>query len=362
MIDIDIAQRLGAFSLHVAFAVDAPVVGLFGRSGAGKSSLVNAIAGVTRPQRGHIRINDITLFDSERGVDVPAAKRRVGYVFQDALLFPHLSVERNLLYGQRLRREDERFIAPERVIDVLGLASLLHRQPRNLSGGERQRVAIGRALLAQPRILLLDEPLASLDVPRRIEVLDYIERLRDRFHVPIIYVSHSVPEITRLADVAVVLAAGSCIAAGNVEAVMGQPYVFPPADREEPGAIIDAVVSVHDPVDQLTTLLFDGGALTVPRVEAAVGERIRVHVRARDVSLALERPAGLSILNVLRGRVIAIREGNGAAVDVQVAVGAATLLASITKRSLAALGIRERQQIHALVKAVSFDYGSTGYG
>ena len=361
MIDIDVAQRLGSFSLHVAFAVDVPVVGLFGRSGAGKSSLVNAIAGVTRPQRGHIRINDITLFDSERDIDVPASKRRIGYVFQDALLFPHLSVERNLLYGQRLRGEDERFIAPEPVIDVLGLAPLLTRKPRNLSGGERQRVAIGRALLAQPRILLLDEPLASLDVPRRIEILDYIERLRDRFHVPIIYVSHSMPEITRLADVAVVLAAGTCVAVGSVQSVMAEPYVFPPAERAEPGAIIDAVVAAHDPADQLTTLVFDGGALTVPRVEAAIGERIRVHVRARDVSLALERPTGLSILNILRGRVIAIREKDGAAVDVQVAVGAATLLASITRRSLATLGIRERQQVHALVKAVSFDYASTGY-
>jgi molybdate transport system ATP-binding protein len=212
MIDVDLEQQVGSFVLRARFTADAPVVGLFGRSGAGKSTLVNAIAGVTRPSRGHVRVGDVTLFDSAQRIDLSPQERRVGYVFQDALLFPHLTVEGNLLYGHHLRSGPIRFIEPLHVIDVLGLAALLHRKPGALSGGEKQRVAIGRALLAQPRILLLDEPLASLDVTRRMEIR-HIERLRDGFHIP------SSPWSFRagnqwLADTLVVLSAGQCVASG----------------------------------------------------------------------------------------------------------------------------------------------------
>ncbi len=231
MIAVDIEERLGAFRLAVDFTADAPIVGLFGRSGAGKTSVVNAIAGIGRPQRGSIRVNGDVLFDSARGIDVPPEKRRVGYVFQDALLFPHLDVEANLTYGQRLRAPSERVISEAHVVELLGLGALLRRKPRALSGGEKQRVAIGRALLAQPRILLMDEPLAALDVPRRIEILDYIERLRDDLAIPIVYVSHTVAEITRLADTVVVLADGKCLAVGDVEDVMGRLDLRPAADR-----------------------------------------------------------------------------------------------------------------------------------
>jgi molybdate transport system ATP-binding protein len=200
MIDIDIEQRLGTFQLAVKFAVDAPIVGLFGRSGSGKTSVVNAIAGISKPLRGQIRLNDAVLFDAVQGIDLLPEERRVGYVFQDALLFPHMDVESNLLYGQRLRPPRDCFIDEGRVVELLGRSALLRRRPKTLSGGEKQRVAIGRALLAQPRILLMDEPLAALDVPRRTEILDYIERLRDELDIPIVYVSHSVTEISRLAD------------------------------------------------------------------------------------------------------------------------------------------------------------------
>lgn len=215
MIDVDIEARLGTFELAVAFAAEAPVVGLFGRSGAGKSTVINAIAGIAKPRRGFIRINDVSLFDSAKGIDLPPEKRRVGYVFQDALLFPHLNVLSNLLYGQRLRSAAERFISTERVVDLLGLETLLQRASWTLSGGERQRVAIGRALLAQPRILLMDEPLASLDMPRKTEVIDYIERLRNDLRIPILYVTHSVGEISRLADTVVILEDGKCLAVGK---------------------------------------------------------------------------------------------------------------------------------------------------
>ena len=361
MIDIDIEERLGAFELAVKFAAHAPIVGLFGRSGAGKTSVVNAIAGIGKPRRGRIRINGDVLFDSGAGIDVPPEKRRVGYVFQDALLFPHLDVEANLTYGQRLRAPAERVISEDHVVKLLGLRALLHRKPQALSGGEKQRVAIGRALLAQPRILLMDEPLAALDVPRKIEILDYIERLRDDLAIPIVYVSHSVVEITRLADTVVVLADGKCLAVGDVEDVMGRPDLRPATGRYEAGSLVEADVLEHDVASGLTHLAFDGGRLRVPRLEVPLHERVRVRIRARDVSLALSRPADISILNVLHGKVVAVSEDAGPIIDVGVAVGTASISARITRYSRDELGIAPGRDVFVLVKAVSFDQRSVGY-
>jgi molybdate transport system ATP-binding protein len=361
MIDVDIEERLGAFELSVAFRADAPIVGLFGRSGSGKTSVVNAIAGIGKPSRGHVRVNGDVLFDAARGIDLPPERRRVGYVFQDALLFPHLTVLSNLTYGQRLRPASERFIAQDRVIDLLGLSSLLHRKPRTLSGGEKQRVAIGRALLAQPRLLLMDEPLASLDVPRKAEVLDYIERLRDELAIPIVYVSHSVAEITRLADTAVVLSEGKCLAIGDVEEVMGRADLKPATGRYEAGVLLETRVVRHDDESALTSLGFDGGELFVPRIDVGVGARVRTRIRARDVSLALRRPEEISILNILAGRVVAVDVAQGALVDVEVAVGASSIRARISRRSWRDLGLETGCEVFALVKAVSFDQRSLGY-
>lgn len=361
MIDVEIEERLGAFRLEVAFAADAPIVGLFGRSGSGKTTVVNAIAGIGHPARGCIRVNGEVLFDSARGIDVPPERRRVGYVFQDALLFPHLDVESNLTYGQRRRPAAEHFIAHDRVVELLGLAPLLRRKPRTLSGGEKQRVAIGRALLAQPRILLMDEPLAALDVARKIEILDYVERLRDELSIPIVYVSHSVAEITRLADTVVVLSDGKCIAVGEVEDVMGRTDLRPATGRYEAGSLVETKVLRHDEASELTTLAFDGGELRVPRLDAAGGERVRTRIRARDVSLALQRPVGISILNVLAGRVTAVSDDVGPVVDVVVAVGAASITARVTRHSLRELRIAPGQELFVLVKAVSFDQRSVGY-
>ena len=361
MIDVDIDQQLGAFRLAVKFSAEAPIVGLFGRSGAGKSSVINAIAGITKPARGHVCINDVSLFDAAKGVDLPPEDRRIGYVFQDALLFPHMDVRANLLYGQRLRPSEDRFIEEARVVELLGLGELLRRKPNTLSGGEKQRVAIGRALLAQPRILLMDEPLAALDIPRKSEILEYIERLRDELSIPIVYVSHSVAEISRLADTVVVLSDGKCIAVGDVDEVMGRLDLRPATGRYEAGSLIEAKVAAHDLDDQLTTLAFDGGELIVPHLDASVGERVRARIRARDVSLATQRPVGISILNVLPACVAAIDEEAGPIVDVQLAVGGTTLNARITRRSLQQLGVHVGQDVYALVKAVSFDQRSVGY-
>jgi molybdate transport system ATP-binding protein len=361
MIEVDVSRRLGAFELDVAFAVEAPIVGLFGRSGAGKTSVVNAIAGICRPSRGRVRINGEVLYDSRLGIDMAPERRRVGYVFQDALLFPHLDVLANLAYGERLRAPAERVIARDRVVALLGLENLLHRRPRTLSGGEKQRVAIGRALLAQPRILLMDEPLAALDVARKAEILDYIERLRDELSIPIVYVTHSVAEITRLSDAVVVLSEGKCLAVGNVEEVMGRADLRPATGRYEAGSLIDATILRQDAASQLTVLGFDGGELVVPRLEASLGERVRARIRARDVSLALRRPEAISILNVMAGTVVSVTEDAGPIADVEVAVGSATITARISRWSRDDLGIRAGCHVFALVKAISFDQRSVGY-
>ena len=247
------------------------------------------------------------------------------------------------------------------VIQLLGLKSLLGRLPDKLSGGEKQRVAIGRALLAQPRLLLMDEPLASLDVPRQSEVLRYIEQLRDDLHIPIVYVSHAVGEITRLADTVVLLADGRALASGSVEEVMGRTDLRPHTGRYESGSVFETVVVAHDLVYGLTTLRFEGGELIVPDVEALVGERVRVRIRARDVALALARPAGLSVLNVLPATLVAIAAEEGPIVDVQLRAGQLPLAARITRRSAHELALREGQQIYALIKAVSLDRRSVGY-
>ncbi|HEX8009640.1 MAG TPA: molybdenum ABC transporter ATP-binding protein [Casimicrobiaceae bacterium] len=361
MIDVELRQRLGEFRLDVSFRAEARIVGLFGRSGSGKTTIVNALAGISHPQRGRVVVNGVTLFDSARGIDLPPERRRLGYVFQDDLLFPHLDVEANLLYGYARAPQTERVIEPRHVIELLGLGGFLHRLPDALSGGEKQRVAIGRALLAQPRLLLMDEPLASLDIQRRDEVLRSIELLRDDLAIPIVYVSHSVAEVTRLADTVVLLSEGKAIAVGDVDEVMTRLDLKPQTGRYEAGAVIDTVVAAHDSAYELTTLRFNGGDLTVPSVESLVGERVRVRIRARDVSLAVERPAATSIVNVLEGSIAAFSAEDGPIVDVRLRVGEASLLARITRRSRDQLELVEGQRVYALVKAVSFDRRSVGY-
>ncbi len=243
-----------------------------------------------RPDRGRIEIEGKVLFDSAAGIDIPAEKRRIGYVFQEGRLFPHLTVRRNLLYGYALVPAGDRYIELDRIVALLGLNDLLERRPGDLSGGEKQRVAIGRALLSSPRMLLLDEPLASLDAHRREEILRYLELLRDEVQIPIVYVSHAVEEVVRLADTVVLMAAGKVVAVGDVEDVMGRPDLRPAGGVFEGGAVIDARVSAQDMQYDLATLAFDGGTLTVTNLDALIGEPVRVRVRARDVSIALARP------------------------------------------------------------------------
>jgi len=360
MLRIDVQRRLGSLDLGASFETQARVTALFGRSGAGKTSVVNMIAGLLRPDRGHIEVDGQVLFDSAGGVDVPAERRRVGYVFQEGRLFPHLTVRRNLLYGHALVPAAERYAELAHIAQLLGLEDLLERRPGDLSGGEKQRVAIGRALLSNPRVLLFDEPLASLDVHRREEILRYIELLRDEVRVPVVYVSHAVEEVVRLADTVVLMAGGKVVAAGDVEEVMGRPDLRPAGGVFEGGAVIDARVAAQDMQYDLATLAFDGGILTVTNLDALVGEPVRVRVRARDVSIALDPPQRISIQNVLRGKVAAIGEERDGIVDVSVSVGAVILRSRVTRRAAEQLALAPGVEVYALVKAVSLDRHS-GY-
>jgi molybdate transport system ATP-binding protein len=361
MLEVDVVVPREGFSLEAAFRSDAPIVALFGRSGSGKTTLVNAIAGTVRPARGRIVIGERALFDSSKGIDLAPEKRRVGYVFQDALLFPHLSVRANLAYGESLTPREERFVDAERVLALLGIRDLLDRKPTRLSGGEKQRVAIGRALMASPRILLLDEPLASLDGARKAEILAYIELLRDELRLPMVYVSHALEEVTRLADHVVIVSEGRVIAEGPAARALSRADMGALTGRFDEGAVIEARVAKHDPGFELTTLAFAGGELVVPNLDALPGEPVRVRVRARDVSLALARPSGITIQNVLEANVEAIGHQFGAIVDVGLRIGETGLTARITRKAAFDLALAPGSRVYAMVKAVSIDRRSVGF-
>ena len=360
-IEIDVERRLDAFELRTAFSSDAAVTALFGRSGCGKSTVLNLVSGLLRPDRGRIAIGDRVLFDSSAGIDVAPEKRRVGYVFQDGLLLPHLSVRRNLVYGRWFTPATERWADFDKIVALLDLAPLLERRPHRLSGGEKQRVAIGRALLASPQILLMDEPLASLDAGRRGEILYYIERLRDEVGVPILYVSHEIEEVVRLAGHMVLLSDGKVAASGPVHELMGRIELRRLIGRYEGGAVIEARVASQDLKSGLARLTFTGGELMVPDVDALVGEVLRIRVRARDVSIALEEPRGISVLNCFRGRIAQVGAEPGASVDVRIDVAGTPILARITRHSAERLRLAEGLEVWALVKSVSLDRHSVGY-
>lgn len=364
MIEIDIRlARPGGFALQADFTVpNAGVTALFGRSGAGKTTIIQAVAGVVRPGGGRIAVDGETFFDAARGIDVPIEARRVGYVFQEARLFPHLSVEKNLRYGERRSRAAERPIGFDAVVELLGIGHLLTRRPHTLSGGERQRVAIGRALLAQPRLLLMDEPLASLDEARKAEILPYLERLRDRMRLPILYVSHSVDEVLRLADTVVALQNGRQVASGPVAEVMARPEMVPIVGRFDVGALLDCTVAQHDPTYALSSLAFAGGELRVPLVDLPVGAPVRARVRARDVALALAKPADVSVSNLLPATVEEIRLQEGPYADVMLKIGEGRLTSTITRESVERLALRPGLALWAMIKSVAVDSRNPDFG
>jgi molybdate transport system ATP-binding protein len=364
MIAVEAKKRLGDFSLDVRFSAPSTgIIALYGRSGAGKTTVVNMLAGLIRPDEGRISIDDAVLFSSQERIDLPPERRRLGYVFQEGRLFPHYSVRGNLRYGAP-RRPRQRLITFDGVVSLLALAPLLDRPVAALSGGEKQRVAIGRALLAEPRLLLMDEPLASLDAARKGEILPFIERLRDELRLPIIYVTHAIAEIVRLADTLVVLAEGKIAASGALEAVTSQLALAPLTGLADAGAVIRTTLAGHDRTFGLSELAFHGGRLRVSHLALPLGTALRVRIRARDVALATTRPTGISIRNVFPARIVEMARAPGPLLDVRLDIGTAdqpvALWARITQRAAQELGLEVGRSVFALIKAVALDRGSYG--
>jgi molybdate transport system ATP-binding protein len=315
---------------------------------------------LVRPQSARITLDDVALVDTARRVFVPRHKRRIGYVFQDARLLPHLTVRQNLLYGRFFAAPADEGPRLDRVVDLLAIENLLSRRPTRLSGGEKQRVAIGRALLAKPKLLLMDEPLASLDEHRKTEILPYIERLRDEGGVPIVYVSHSISEVARLASTVVLLSDGRVAAVGPTADVMQRLDLVPLTGQSTASSLIEATVERHDEDFGLTTLRARSGLWRVRQIKALPGASVRLRVRARDVLLARTAPHQVSALNVLQGTVVAVGTPDGPNVNVRLDCNGDALIARLTRYSVDHLGLVPGAPVFALVKSVAFDSRSIG--
>ncbi len=354
-LDAAFGIRRGAFRLDVEFRV--PGVGitaLFGRSGCGKTTLLRCVAGLERAA-GRCRLNGEVWQDDTRRIFVPTHRRSIAYVFQEPSLFPHLSVRRNLEYGFNRVPADRQQVGFDEIVHLLGVRRLLGRAPGGLSGGERQRVAMARALLTSPRLLLMDEPLAALDHASRQEILPYLERLHDTLKIPVLYVSHSPDEVARLADNMLLLEDGQVRASGPTVELMAR-LDLPLARGDEAAAVIQAVVERHDDHYHLSEVRIPGGRLALERLDRPVGAQVRVRIHPRDVSLVLEPPVNTSILNVLPTRVVELTDISAAQVLVKLSCGdthPAVLLARITRRSRDGLDLRPGLDLYAQVKSVS---------
>lgn len=357
-LELDVRMQRPGFALEVSLDIElAGVTGLFGPSGGGKSTLLRIIAGLERSANGVVRFGGKTWQDSQAAVNLPAWRRPVGYVFQDARLFPHLDVAGNLRFADRRAADRPSEIRHDEVVDAFDLHSLMSRSVQTLSGGEVQRVAIARTLLTRPDLLLLDEPLAALDRRRKRDILPYLEALPQRFGVPAIYVSHSVGEIARLTDKVVVLSNGAVVAAGNTLTVLASEDPALAALSFETVSVLDVRVVETLPEQHLTRVALDGQLMTLPSfAEVSAGDRLRLLVHSGDVVLATEEPRGLSVRNVLLCRIRAVESRPGSAfANVVVVAGKAQLVARLTRHAVAELGLGEGDEIYALIKTASFE-------
>ena len=325
---------------------------LFGDSGSGKTSLLRCIAGLQTPQYGHLQIHGKLWQDSDKGVFLPAHQRPLGYVFQQANLFPHLTVAENIQFGiKRLDKSVAKANLGE-LIDLLGIENLLKRLPDKLSGGEQQRVAIARALALNPEILLMDEPLAALDFKRKQEILPYLQNLQQRLEIPVLYVTHSLQEMLQLADHIVLMNQGKVEAFGSLSQVLSR-IDLPLAKQREACSVWQTELSAHDADFQLSEVKFNGGSLSLPHLDAAIGSAVRVQIYARDVSVCLEKPQASSILNILPAKIEQISEADGGQTVVQLRVGDQTLLAHITSKSKQLLGLNQGMAVYVQIKGSS---------
>lgn len=354
MLSLDVEINRGRFQLEARVEFGDGVSGLFGRSGSGKSTLLNVIAGVIDPDRGRVVLDGETLFDSEKSLRMPSHRRRIGFVFQDSQLFPHYTVKGNLLYGWKQTLPKERRFKLGDVVDLLEIGHLLDSHPRRISGGERQRVAIGRALLASPRMLLLDEPLAALDQNLKEQILPFMKRVRDELGLPMVYVSHSLPEILYLTDQLTLIAGGRILGSGPLHTLLDAEQIRS-EDRLGLDNSLAVTIESHDAVGGCTFGLFQGHRLALPLRSALIlGERVYVSVHRTEVALGKSFVEGLSIQNQLPGRIVSI---DSARDSVQIVVDAGVLLrAEITQRACRDLALREGDAVNCLIKATSFSY------
>jgi molybdate transport system ATP-binding protein len=347
-------HRFPSTQMDMAFEVPTPgVTVLFGPSGSGKSTIIAAAAGLLRPDACRIAIDDLVLADTESGVWLPPERRRVGLVFQDAKLFPHMSVATNLRFG--MRRVAAGAVRFDEVIELLGIGALLTRRPHTLSGGERQRVAIGRALLAQPHLLLMDEPLASLDSARKSEILPYLTRLKTALRLPVIYVTHALDEVVQLADSVVLIDAGHVVGCGALSDIAARADL-PLAQRDDAGALLLCRVVEHDAGRELTRLEGGGAAFWVPLLDAPLYAERRVRIPAREVILAGKAPDGISLHNIVPGTVRRIAtETARRSVLVEIALPDGALLSRVTPDAIVRLRLSPGGPVLALIKSTSIE-------
>ena len=344
---------LGDFRLDASF--DAPgrgVTALFGNSGSGKTTMLRCLAGLERAPDGYLSVNGEIWQDEKNGFFLPTHHRPLGYVFQEASLFPHLNVRHNLEYGWKRIPAAERRVSFEQAVEMVGIGQLLDHSPAHLSGGERQRVAIARALLSSPRLLLMDERLAALDLASKKDILPYLERLHDELSIPLLYVSHSPDEVARLADHMVLMDKGKTVANGPLHAMLVR-LDLPLAHGDEAGVVVDTVIGAHDDAFHLTRLDYSGGSISVARQTHAPGHPLRLRIHARDVSLALERHDDSSILNILPAQVVEIADENPSQVMVQLNTGGVPLLARVTRKSCTLLKLQPGTTVFAQIKSVA---------
>jgi molybdate transport system ATP-binding protein len=349
-LELDMPRR----DFRLQLQLDIPgsgITALFGRSGSGKTTLLRCIAGLERPAGARVRFNDEIWQDDTRFV--PAHRRRLSYVFQEASLFPHLNVRANLEYGLRRVPPLQRLLKLDDAVSLFGLGGILEHQPHQLSGGQRQRVALARALLASPQLLLMDEPLSNLDIASRDDVLPHLERLHDQLSIPIVYVSHEVREVMRVADHLALLDAGKLIAFGSLQDMLTRPDL-PLAHQDQAGSVLEGVIAQHDSQFHLSYVDVPGGRLALSMRSAPIGKAVRVLIEARDVSLALSAPQQTSITNILPGRVLDVSDDRDPAQQlIRVDVGGKPLMARITARSVQQLKIAAGVRLYAQIKSVA---------
>jgi molybdate transport system ATP-binding protein len=349
--------NLGGFSLDVAFELPMKgITALFGPSGSGKTTILRCMAGLHR-LNGRLKVGEQVWQDDDAGIFRRPHTRQVGYVFQEASLFQHLSVRKNLLYGeQRTTHGDNSAFRFDDIVELLNIGHLLDRASTDLSGGERQRVAVGRALLSQPQLLLMDEPLSALDRMTKDEILPYFETLHAELAIPILYVSHDIAEVGQLADRMVVLSEGRKVAEGPMVDILERLDLQPATGRFEAGVVLTARVTEQDTTYNLTRLDHHGQSISIPFADVDIGDPVRLRIRARDIALSTQKPVGLSIRNVFAGTIVEIREEPGTAfAETLVDIGGGRLRARITREAAADLSLEIGKPIFALVKSISFD-------